>query len=592
MIDKLTSRFILFYFRKTDYEIEEKRISYFTKTILLVTISLFGILAIIGIVIHPNINASDYSLWLGIAIVAVIFLIFKRGYVNLAGILFVITFWLTDTALAFTFEGVRDVAIVAYILLILIAMLITKPWQALATGILSLISLWVIFYFEYKKIIIPKADTAFNYSIEFSVILFFVIVLINLNAKSYYDFYKRIQKELEDRKLAEKALIQAKNKAEESDRLKTAFMNNISHEVRTPLNGILGFSQLILQPDLSEEEKSFYLEVLNDSSDRLVNTITNYMDISLLTSGNLSANKQPVSIHKLLNEIYQKFYNKCKSKNLKLILQIPTESNDNFLQCDASYFEKSVSHLVDNAIKFTQTGSIELGYYLSNNFYEIFVKDTGFGINSEASGKIFDYFTQGEVSSSRGYEGSGLGLSIAKGLVELMGGKIKFESTEGKGSAFYIVFPAQEEIINPVFSNIKIPMPESKVLPVILLVDDDELSLDLYKAILKETSFKYLVTRNGLEAIEACRKYSEISLVLMDIKMPVMDGYTATQKIREFRKDLTIVAVTAYAMIGDKEKAINAGCTDCITKPISPVLLLSSINKYLVNRPIPSSIQS
>jgi len=124
------------------------------------------------------------------------------------------------------------------------------------------------------------------------------------------------------------------------------------------------------------------------------------------------------------------------------------------------------------------------------------------------------------------------------------------------------------------------------------LVDDDELSLDLYKAILKETSFKYLVTRNGLEAIEACREYSEISLVLMDIKMPVMDGYTATQKIREFRKDLPIVAVTAYAMIGDKEKAINVGCTDCITKPISPALLLSTINKHLVTRLVPSSIQS
>jgi len=591
MIDKLTSRFILFYFRKTDDEIEERRISYFTNTILLVTISLLVILAIIGIVIHPEINVSDYALWMEIAIVAIIYLIFKRVNVNLAGLLYVITFWLTDTALAFTFEGVRDVAIVAYILLILIAMLITRPWQALATGILSLISLWVIFHFEQNRIIIPKPDSSLNYSIEFSVILVFVIVLINLNAKSYHDFYKRIQKELEDRKLAEKELIQAKEKAEESDRLKTAFMNNISHEVRTPLNGILGFSHLLFCPEISEEEKIFYLEVINDSSDRLVNTITNYMDISLLTSGNLAANKKPVNINSLLNEIYQKFYKKCKSKNLLFILQIPSGRNENTLQCDPSYFEKSVSHLVDNAIKFTQTGSIVLGYYLSGSSYEIFVKDTGSGINSEAYGKIFDYFTQGEVSSSRGYEGSGLGLSIAKGLVELMGGKIKLESAQGKGSTFYIVFPVQGEIINPVYSNIMLSKSESRVSPVILLVDDDEFSLNLYKAILKETSFKYIVTRNGSEAVEACREYSSISIVLMDLKMPVMDGYTATQKIREFRKDLPIVAVTAYAMIGDKEKAINAGCTDCITKPISPSLLLSSINKHLVCEPESFTIQ-
>ena len=592
MIRKLTSRFILFSFRKTDDEIEKRRISYFTNTILLVTISSLVILAIIGIVIHPDINVSDYTLWLEIAIVAIIYVTFKNGNVNLAGLLFVITFWLTDTALAFTFEGVRDVAIVAYILLILIAMLITKPWQALATGILSLISLWVIFYFEHNRIIIPKTDSSLNYSIEFSVILVFVIVLINLNAKSYHDFYKRIQKELEDRKLAEKELIQAKEKAEESDRLKTAFMNNISHEVRTPLNGILGFSHLLFRPEISEEEKIFYLEVLDDSSDRLVNTITNYMDSSLLTSGNLAANKKPVNINELLNEIYQKFYKKCKSKNLLFILQIPSDRNENILQCDPFYFEKSVSHLVDNAIKFTQTGSIVLGYTQSDSFYEVFVKDTGSGISSEAYGKIFDYFTQGEVSSSRGYEGSGLGLSIAKGLVELMGGKIKLESAQGKGSTFYIVFPVQGEILYPVYSNNKLSKPDSKVSSVILLVDDDEFSLNLYKAILKETSFKYIIARNGLEAVEACREYSAISIVIMDLKMPVMDGYTATQNIREFRKDLPIVAVTAYAMIGDKEKAINAGCTDCITKPISPSLLLSSINKHLVNEPVSSTIQS
>jgi len=173
-----------------------------------------------------------------------------------------------------------------------------------------------------------------------------------------------------------------------------------------------------------------------------------------------------------------------------------------------------------------------------------------------------------------------------------MGGKIKLESAQGKGSTFYIVFPVQGEIINPVYSNIMLSKSESRVSPVILLVDDDEFSLNLYKAILKETSFKYIIARNGLEAVEACREYSAISIVIMDLKMPVMDGYTATQNIREFRKDLPIVAVTAYAMIGDKEKAINAGCTDCITKPISPSLLLSSINKHLVNEPLSSTIQS
>jgi CheY-like chemotaxis protein len=273
---------------------------------------------------------------------------------------------------------------------------------------------------------------------------------------------------------------------------------------------------------------------------------------------------------------------KCKTKNLEFIIQLPSNNKGNSINCDASLLEKSISHLVDNAIKFTQSGSIILGVHPKDNEFELFIKDTGLGINPEMQEKIFNYFIQGDVTTTRGYEGSGLGLSITKELVELMGGKIRVESVKGKGSTFFIIFPAEIGIKGiDDSSSTKKTHTESKIAPIVLIVDDDEISFSFHKIILERASFKYLIARNGLEAVEICRDNPEISIVLMDIKMPVMDGLEATQKIRGFRKDLPIIGVTAYAMTGDKEKAIAAGCDDYVTKPVKSDNLLSVIKKYL-----------
>lgn len=381
---------------------------------------------------------------------------------------------------------------------------------------------------------------------------------------------------------AEEALIQAKKKAEESDRLKTAFMNNISHEVRTPLNGILGFAQLLLSPDITEEEKSYNLDILNSCSERLLNTITDYMDISLIVSGNVKVHKQPLILSRLVNEIYDKFQTKCIAKNLEFIKQIPSETDNSPLQFDSFLLEKSISHLLDNAIKFTRAGSVILGFQFKNNEYEIFVKDTGSGINKDAQNKIFDFFMQEDSSINRGYEGSGLGLSIVKGLVESMGGKVRLESLKGKGSTFFITLKDEKRITDKIESpETRQSKSRSKISRVVLIADDDEVSLAYFKTILEKASFEYRVAGNGLEAVQLCHNNPEISIVLMDIKMPVMDGLEATKKIREFRKELPIIGVTAYSMPDDKEKIIAAGCDDYITKPVQSDFLLSIINKYV-----------
>lgn len=233
----------------------------------------------------------------------------------------------------------------------------------------------------------------------------------------------------------------AKNKAEGSDRLKTAFLNNISHEVRTPLNGILGFSQIITEEEISSEEKRKYIGMLNESCDRLVNTITSYMDISLIVSGNQKVNRSNLDIRNLMHEQFDYFQNKCSAKNLELILQVPDNHSNFIMKTDKELLRKILSHLTDNAIKFTTSGHVIIGYDFKDAELELFVKDTGKGIDEEAKERIFDRFMQENISNTRGYEGSGLGLSITKGFVDLLGGRIHLESEKDQGTALFITLP-------------------------------------------------------------------------------------------------------------------------------------------------------
>jgi PAS domain S-box-containing protein len=393
--------------------------------------------------------------------------------------------------------------------------------------------------------------------------------------------YLAVKEDITERRKLNSDLIEAKVRAEASDKLKTAFLNNISHEVRTPLNGILGFSEFVLQPDLQQEEKDSYLEILNESSERLVNTITNYMDISVIVSGNIIVKSKPVDLMLILENIYEKFLPKCKTKNLDFIKQFPSDTKSPLIS-DEGLLEKVLFHLLDNAIKFTIKGSITFGGHYTNGEIELFVQDTGSGIDLEAQSSVFQIFMQEDVANTRGYEGSGLGLSIAKGFVELMGGRIRMESKKSKGSTFYVTLPSESGTDSKTEATV---ITKNKTIKsetsVILIAEDDESNSSLCQMILKKNDFNYLLAFNGKEALELCLTHPEISLVLMDIKMPVMDGLEATRKIKEFRKNLPIIGVTAFAMTGDKEKVLEAGCDQYLSKPVKSDLLLSVINKQL-----------
>ena len=374
-------------------------------------------------------------------------------------------------------------------------------------------------------------------------------------------------------------LMNAKDKAEASDRLKTAFMNNISHEIRTPLNGILGFAPFIIQSDITREEKEKYLEILNFSSDRLMNTITDIMDISLIISGNMEVHPQPIDITLLLTNVFENFQEPSMKKNLELKMQFPDNVDHFILNTDGEILRKAVSKLVDNSVKFTKEGSITLGFEQINNKIEIFVKDTGEGIEKDSQELIYKSFMQENASNTRGHEGSGLGLSISKGIMQLLGGEIRLESTKNMGTTVFLSLPNSTSTVSskPKNSTNAIKVGE---MPLILIAEDDDSSYS-YEEILLRKESKILRAYNGQEAVDLCKIHPNITLVLMDIKMPVMNGIEATHIIKSFRNNLPIIAVTAHAQSSDEFKIKEAGCDDYISKPINKTKLLSLIQNYI-----------
>jgi len=314
------------------------------------------------------------------------------------------------------------------------------------------------------------------------------------------------------------------------------------------------------------------------------------MSISKVESGQMEVFIKETNINVQVEYIYTFFKPEAEQKGIKLFFKNAFTAQEANLETDREKVYAILTNLVKNALKFTQTGTIEFGYYLNEKEpaeLEFFVKDTGMGIRLEQQEFIFDRFRQGSESLNRNYEGAGLGLSISKAYVEMLGGKIWVESEEGIGSTFYFTIPYRlgklEKKANENIVLTDVATDQLKKLK-ILIVDDDEISLTLMKTVVTMFGKDILKARNGIQAVEVCRKNSDINLVLMDIKMPGMDGYEATRQIRQFNKEVIIIAQSAFALIGDKEKTIEAGCNDYLSKPINRVALTALMKKYsLIN---------
>ena len=379
-------------------------------------------------------------------------------------------------------------------------------------------------------------------------------------------------------------LYYAKEKAEESDKLKTAFLANMSHEIRTPMNGILGFSQLLKEPDLSVQEKSKYIDTIDNSTHQLLNIITDILNISKIEAGQEIVNSVDFNLNELLNEIICFFQPLANQKKLKLRLVQKLTSDINDITSDPVKLRQILDNLIGNAIKFTSKGKIDVIVSNTNTALIFSIKDSGIGIDPSMHEVIFDRFRQVELTNSRKYGGTGLGLSIAKSYIEMLGGAIQLESLPGKGSTFTFEIPLC--LVNEPKLKGKNDMLSSKqyinwIGKTILLAEDEDANALFMQTLLQTTGINIILVQSGLEAIEYCRNNHEISIVLMDIKMPDMDGLTATRIIRSFNKDLPIIATTAYALSSDLEKCTEAGCNDYIAKPLVIDQLLGLIQKYL-----------
>jgi PAS domain S-box-containing protein len=388
------------------------------------------------------------------------------------------------------------------------------------------------------------------------------------------------KEDVTDKKQLLEDLKIAKKNAESASRLKTAFIDNISHEIRTPLNGIVGFGQLIAQSDITIEERRDYLAFLQQSTDRLIQTVTDFMDISKIASGNMKVHLTDITLEDIFDELHQRFARLCAKKNVSVNLELPIGYSDLMIHSDRELLRKVMAHLLGNAEKFTEEGSISFGYRKEEQSVVFFVKDQGRGIAKDKLEEVFKAFSQEDVEMTRGYEGSGLGLAIVKGIAGLLGGTLKVESEKGAGTEFYLTIPAR-----PLIGSSKQGLSVKTLTgmidePLILIVEDNENSYAFMDIVLKKAGIKSLHAKNGLEAVSLCKSYPAINLVFMDIKMPGMDGIEATRLIKQFRSDLPVIAVTAYAKSGEEQIIREAGCEVVFQKPFSRESLLSIVKKY------------
>jgi len=386
---------------------------------------------------------------------------------------------------------------------------------------------------------------------------------------------------IDDHKKREMELIEARQRAEESDKLKTAFLSNMSHEIRTPLNGLVGFANLLKEPDYTTDEKKRFVEVINDSSRRLMSLIGDILDLSRIESNALLFEIKPFDLSDNINEVVYSFMNQDKS-NVKIVTDLPEKPL--FISFDAFRNRQILNNLISNSLKFTDVGEIKVGYIVREQFVEIFVSDTGIGIEKKNLSAIFERFFK--INEFVG--GTGLGLPLCKAIVEKFGGRIWAESEFGAGTTirYTINLPdtpesdKREELPETEKQTEKPePMIDKDLQPLILIVEDLDSNYQLLRIMLNKF-YRLIWARNGEEAVEMY-KVNNPAVILMDIKMPVMDGLEATKIIRKYSKDVIIIAQTANAFESDHKKAIEAGCNDVVTKPIRSSVLLAAIKKHL-----------
>ncbi len=381
-------------------------------------------------------------------------------------------------------------------------------------------------------------------------------------------------------KKAELELFVAKERAEESDRLKTQFINNLSMQIRTPMNGIISFAKLLNKSNITADQIQEYSGIIENNSKLLLKSVDDILEISRLETEAISLNKKHLSLGDFFTSLHTFYSPRAQEKGIKLILQQGTGTDNLIVLIDGAALSKIMRALLDNALKFTKKGSVTYGFSLHQKQVKLFVKDTGIGVRHSMKEVIFKEFSQDDTEKNCGEKGLGLGLSIAQKYAELLGTEIELESQYKKGASFSLILPLDDD-------EETVSKEENKKTFNVLIVDDDESNLfflmQSFKG-LEEWDFTIHEAVNGYEAVERVDEHPGIGLILMDIRMPIMDGYQATEAIKEKYSHIPIIAQTAYCSAEDQQRAIAAGCDGFVSKPIVVKTLLALVRKFLENQ--------
>lgn len=407
------------------------------------------------------------------------------------------------------------------------------------------------------------------------------------------DFQQRIYElELENKRI-EKELQKTREQVLNSEDFKSAFLANMSHAVRTPMNAIIGFSELIAIEGISPNKKVEYIRIINEKGHQLLSFIDDIIEISKIETGKIEFAFNQINIDEFLNEIFSVTLHKkltAGKDQVEIILEKNPTEDLGLIQIDSGRLQQIFNNILSFSLRNTNKGTIKFGYSINEHkTIEFYIKDTGTGLGKEDIKILFDYFWQFEDITHQRLVGIGLSLTIAKGLIELLGGKIWVISEINKGSEFYFSLPIERSVNFPSSIHQKVKhsnIENEKFEPnwknkVILVVEDDLVNYEFIEALVEKSQVQLLHAENGEQALELCKTINKIDLILMDIKLPDKNGYEITAEIKKFRSEIPIIALTAFAINEVREKCLRAGCEDVIAKPMEINVFISKLNYYL-----------
>jgi len=576
--------------------------------------TLLGTIVNFSIGLNPFITISTLFIFLAFS---VLYLLSKKG-ISYQILLwsFSILFYILFTLLWFTNSGSKGPTVYSFFIFIFVINLVfggKKIYFLNASFILLLAGLF-IFEKYYPDLIMGYQNETQRFDDHFFTALFELILLTIIVAflvRSYYEEKESVERqrdkiiaqnkemllteqELERYKnnleelVAERTdelkkvvieLEKAKKKAESSDKLKTVFLANMSHEIRTPMNAILGFSDL-LKKDINPDKKDAYIKIIQEKGQLLLQLINDIVDVAKIESDQMEIVRHPFDFEKLIDDVQIVFSQRIDTLNKPIIIKIEKKKMNYLLVSDEIRIKQVLYNLVDNAIKYTDSGEIIIAYTSIKNWLEINISDTGIGISEDKLQTIFNRFERVNISHTKPKGGTGLGLSISKKLAELLGGQLSVKSELGKGTTFTFRIPFEKTDRNKIKETINLQHPDWQQKS-FLVAEDEEANYLLIKELLSETKAKLIMVKNGQEVIDYLQQGGKVDIILMDIQMPVMDGYQTLEVLKKEFPNIPVVAQTAYAFGNEVAKMKKIGFVDVILKPIEKEKLIQTISKIL-----------